>query len=190
MNYLAHLYLSSGNKDLMIGNFIADHVKGNAINNFSDEIISGIKLHRLIDEFTDHHPIVEKSKTRLRTEFRKYAPVIIDIFYDHYLARDWETYHHQPLLTFAEETYSLLNLNHDKLPERTKQMLSYMIPQNWLYNYSKVEGISRALVGLSRRTTFESGMERSPEFLVKDYEAYDDEFKKFFEELRLFVGAL
>ena len=60
MNYLAHLYLSSGNKDLMIGNFIADHVKGNAINNFSDEIISGIKLHRLIDDFTDHHPIVEK----------------------------------------------------------------------------------------------------------------------------------
>jgi acyl carrier protein phosphodiesterase len=190
VNYLAHLYLSSGNKDLMIGNFIADHVKGNAINNFSDEIISGIKLHRLIDEFTDHHPIVEKSKIRLRTEFRKYAPVIIDIFYDHYLARDWETYHHQPLLTFAEETYSLLNSNHDKLPERTKHMLNYMIPQNWLYNYSKVEGISRALVGLSRRTTFESGMERSPEFLVKDYEAYNDEFKIFFDELRLFVATI
>jgi acyl carrier protein phosphodiesterase len=69
-------------------------------------------------------------------------------------------------------------------------MLNYMIPQNWLYNYSKVEGISKALVGLSRRTTFESGMERSPEFLVKDYEAYDDEFKKFFEELRLFVATI
>ena len=103
----------------MIGNFIADHVKGSMINEFEDEIKSGIILHRAIDHFTDNHPVVEQSKSRLRSEFRKYAPVIVDVFYDHFLARDWNTYHHQSLDDFATEAYSILESNESILPERT-----------------------------------------------------------------------
>jgi acyl carrier protein phosphodiesterase len=190
MNYLAHLYLSNNNPNLMVGNFIADHVKGSAIESFSPEIIDGIKLHRMIDDFTDHHPVVELSKARLRPHFRKYATVIVDVFYDHYLAKNWSTYHHQSLMNFADDAYKLLNDHEPILPERTKYMLSYMVPQNWLYNYREVEGIERALKGLSRRTKFESGMENSPQYLVEHYADFEREFAQFFAELRLFVSTV
>jgi acyl carrier protein phosphodiesterase len=80
MNYLAHLYLSADRPLLAIGNFIADHVKGSMADQYDGEVRDGIRLHRMIDEFTDSHPIVEKSKARLRPDFRKYAPVIVDLY--------------------------------------------------------------------------------------------------------------
>src|SRR5688572_7860936 len=106
MNYLAHLYLSGNDQQRMIGNFIADHVKGKAIHDFPEGIRDGIFLHRQIDQFTDSHPVVTESKIRLRGTFHKYAPVIVDVFYDHFLARDWTQYHHQSLEVFAEECYA------------------------------------------------------------------------------------
>jgi acyl carrier protein phosphodiesterase len=189
LNYLAHLYLSGNNPELMIGNFIADHVKGTSIKNYDEDIRAGIILHRAIDQFTDQHPVVEISKARLRPVFRKYAPVIVDIFYDHFLAKNWEQYHHQSLSVYAEQTYSLLLANDQLLPERTKYMLKYMIPQNWLLSYAEISGMEMALRGLSRRTRFESGMENSPKFLQQYYAEYESEFNLFFEELRLFVAA-
>ncbi|CAN5544017.1 acyl carrier protein phosphodiesterase [soil metagenome] len=190
MNYLAHIYLSGDNQDLMVGNFIADHVKGSMIQQFKEEIKAGIILHRAIDQFTDSHPVVELSKARLRVEFRKYAPVIVDIFYDHFLARDWQQYHGKSLDLFSTQTYEILHRYDAILPERAKNMLSYMEPQNWLLGYAKMEGMQKALTGLSRRTKFISGMENAHLALEKDYALYEKEFTDFFQELRLFVAAL
>lgn len=187
MNYLAHLYLSADRPLLAIGNFIADHVKGSMADQYDGEVRDGIRLHRMIDEFTDSHPIVEKSKARLRPDFRKYAPVIVDLYYDHFLARDWEMFHHRPLSDYAAEMYALLRQNEHILPQRTIHMLGYMEPQNWLVKYASVEGLQRALTGLARRTTFESNMENAHLFLQDNYQSFEEEFNDFFPDLRSFV---
>lgn len=190
MNYLAHLYLSGNNHELMIGNFIADHVKGKQIELFDDEIVKGIKLHRMIDEFTDSHKVVEQSKIRLRSEFGKYSPVIVDVFYDHYLAINWKEYHHEDLSIYANNFYSLLNDNQHRLPLRTQQMIQYMIPQNWLLNYKTIEGINKTLTGMSKRTKFESRMDEAAIYLDRYYTDFEKEFNEYFEELRNYVSVV
>jgi acyl carrier protein phosphodiesterase len=190
MNYLAHLYLSGNNHEIMIGNFIADHVKGKQIELFDEEIVKGIKLHRLIDEFTDTHKVVEQSKIRLRSEFGKYSPVIVDVFYDHYLAIKWEQYHHEVLSLYADNFYTLLNNNHHRLPIRTQQMIQYMIPQNWLLNYKTIAGINKTLTGMSKRTKFESKMDVAAIYLDRYYSEFENEFNEYFEELRTYVSVV
>ena len=105
MNFLAHLFLSDENPEIMVGNFIADMVKGNSFLGYPTTIGKGIRIHRNIDKFTDSHPIVQLSKKRLRPNYRKYAGVIVDMFYDHLLAVDWHTYSPIPLASFAEKAY-------------------------------------------------------------------------------------
>ena len=190
MNYLAHLYLSGNNHELMIGNFIADHVKGKQIELFDEEVVKGIKLHRMIDEFTDSHKVVEQSKIRLRSEFGKYSPVIVDVFYDHYLAVKWEQYHHEVLSVYANNFYTLLKDNHHRLPLRTQQMIEYMIPQNWLVNYQTIAGINKTLTGMSKRTKFESRMDEAAIYLDKYYSEFEQEFNEYFEELRTYVTVV
>jgi acyl carrier protein phosphodiesterase len=190
MNYLAHLYLSGNNHEIMIGNFIADHVKGKQIELFDEEIVKGIKLHRLIDEFTDTHKVVEQSKIRLRSEFGKYSPVIVDVFYDHYLAIKWEQYHHEDLSLYADNFYTLLNNNQHRLPIRTQQMIQYMIPQNWLLNYKTIAGINKTLTGMSKRTKFESKMDVAAIYLDRYYSEFENEFNEYFEELRTYVSVV
>ena len=184
MNFLAHLYLSGTNPKIMVGNFIGDFVKGKSqLLTFEPEIIQGIELHRAIDEFTDSHPIVSQSKNRLRPKYRHYSPVIVDVLYDHYLAKNWNAYHALLLPEFAEECYQTLQLHHGILPAEVKQLLPYMISGNWLVNYSRIEGIQRALTGMARRTKFDSKMDESINDLRQHYEAFKEEFEAFFPEL-------
>src|SRR5438477_1888440 len=188
MNYLAHLYLSNDQPMVMIGNFIADHVKGKQFNLYSEEIQKGILLHRSIDTFTDQHKIVEQSKLLLRPYFHKYAPVIVDVFYDHFLARDWKGYHSQSLDNYSNDVYQLMENNLSLLPERAQYMLTYMKKYNWLTGYATINGMERALSGLSRRTTFDSKMEEAPKFLTEHYNLFEKHFKIFFEELIVWVA--
>jgi acyl carrier protein phosphodiesterase len=185
MNFLAHIFLSGDKPKIMVGNFIGDFVKGrNLSERFETEIARGIELHRSIDEFTDSHPIVSQSKDRLRPKYRHYAPVIVDVFYDHFLARNWNNYHSILLPDFAERTYQILNDHHEFLPEKVRQMLPYMEKGNWLVNYGRVEGIQRALTGMSRRTRFDSKMDESVNDLLEFYEDFKREFELFFPELK------
>jgi acyl carrier protein phosphodiesterase len=183
MNFLAHIYLSKDHPREMIGNFMGDGVRGRDLSHLESEIARGVQLHRFIDEYTDNHSVVERSKIRLRPRFRKYAPVIVDVFYDHFLADKWSNYHSADLKEFVEETYTFLSSNREKLPSSTQRMLTYMIEHNWLYNYRKIEGIDRALNGLSRRATFESNMEYSVKALEEHYDLFGEEFDTFFPEL-------
>jgi acyl carrier protein phosphodiesterase len=183
MNFLAHLYLSGDSNELLIGNFIADAVKGKEYLKFSEGIIKGIKLHRKIDEFTDKHPIVNRSVERLRPLYSKYSPVIVDIFYDHYLASKWHQYSSIPLNKYAQDVYSLITEHHHIMPARVQHFLPYMIQGNWLYNYSNLEGIENVLKGMSRRAKFVSHMENSIYELRKDYQLYEEEFNLFFPDL-------
>lgn len=188
MNFLAHLHLSGNHVDLTIGNFIADFVKGkNALAAFAPGITRGIKLHRAIDLFTDEHPVVAQSKNRLRPKYRHYAGVIVDVFYDHFLARYWHLYHEQPLELFAAQTYATLEKHFDILPERVQHMLPYMMRGNWLVNYARIEGISGALTGMAKRTPFDSRMDEAVHELRLFEDAFREEFTAFFPQLEQHV---
>lgn len=185
MNFLAHIYLSKGRPKIMVGNFIGDFVKGRHFSDqFETEIAKGIELHRAIDEFTDRHPVVHQSKSRLRPKYHHYSGVIVDIFYDHFLSKYWSDYHTVPLTKFAANTYATLNDHHDILPDDVKNMLPYMIKDNWLVNYGHLNGIGQALRGISRRTRYDSKMNESVIELEKYYEEFKTEFQGFFLDLK------
>lgn len=185
MNFLAHIYLSGENDKLMIGNFIGDFVKGrNLSEQFEPEIVQGIEIHRAIDAFTDTHPIVSLSKKRLWPKYRHYAAVIVDVYYDHFLAKNWSEYHALSLPDFAQKTYQTLQTNFDLLPDRVQQMLPYMVRGNWLVGYSYVEGIHRALTGMSQRTTYVSRMDEAVNDLREHYDLFEKEFREFFPALK------
>lgn len=174
----------------MIGNFIADSVKGSSIITYSEGIQQGIKLHRAIDEFTDNHADMIKSKERLRSRYKKYAPVISDIFYDHFLAVNWQDYSTISLRDYTLQVYEYLGKHYDLFPERSKQFYNYMIKYDILFAYTKLEGIERVMQGMSRRASFISGMETAVEELQKDYADYKTEFQSFFPDLQQHVHLL
>ncbi|MBK6445821.1 MAG: DUF479 domain-containing protein [Bacteroidetes bacterium] len=189
MNFLAHIYLSGENKDLMVGNFIADFVKGRKKFDYPDGIRKGIELHRQIDDYTDHHPITSLSKDRLRPKYSKYSGVIVDIYYDHFLAHNFSRYSEIPLVEYSAQTYKILNEYSEFLPEGVHYFLPFMIERNWLLNYASIEGIGRALSGLSKRVSFENKMDESVADLREHYQAFENEFNLFFPELITFAQS-
>lgn len=186
MNFLAHLYLSKDNTNILIGNFIADGIPGNKFSHYHEEIQQGILLHREIDTYTDAHPIVRQSKRRLHERYKHYKGVIIDIFYDHYLAKNWHLYSDIPLKEYVNSVYKTLQDNFEILPEKTQHLLPYMIEYDWLYNYQFVEGIQQVLNGMNRRTKGISKMNLATEDLIKLDADFEKDFLKFFEDLRIF----
>ena len=187
MNFLSHIYLSGNSEGLIIGNFIADSVKGNGMNQFSPEIQKGIILHRKIDSFTDSHPVVEQSKQHLRQKYKKYASVIVDIYYDHFLAKNWRNYSNVEFETFIKNIYAIIKNNHSILPEKSAHFTKYMLQHDILFAYSKLEGIEKVLQGMARRATFESKMEQAIYDLKEHYLLFENEFKIFFPDLKQFV---
>lgn len=183
MNFLAHLYLSGKDHSLMIGNFIADSVKGKEILEFSREIQKGIQLHRHIDYFTDTHPVISEGKKILTPYFGKYNAVVMDIYMDHFLAKDWTNFSNIPLQAYAISVYKLLQDNEAILPERVQQLLPYMIQQDWLTNYANFYGIEQVFKGMSRRASFVSHMEDATAVLQKHYAEMQNCFDLFFPQL-------
>ena len=187
MNYLDHIYLSGDNEELIIGNFIADSVKGKQYLEYPPGIVDGIVLHRSIDTFTDTHPIVSRSVERLFERYGHYSRVIVDILYDHFLAANWKDYSDIPLKIYTEDFYKLLQDNFKILPKQVQNFLPYMVADNWLYNYRKIEGIEKILFQMNRRIKYRAKMHLAVEELREFYEEFEDEFTRFFEELRAYV---
>lgn len=188
MNFLAHLYLSGADHDLLVGNFIADHVKGKqALSQFSIPVVRGILLHRAIDQFTDSHPLVAQSKNRLRAKYRHYSGVLVDVFYDHFLAKNWSNYHVESLESYASGAYAILSNRSTEFPASVQQFLPYMIRGNWLVAYSRIDGIHRALTGMSRRTPYDSKMDEAITELTKYQPEFEAEFQEYFPQLIAFT---
>lgn len=183
MNYLAHIFLSGDDDDLKIGNFIADHVKPTQRMNYSAEIRSGMHLHYAIDTYTDNHSLVSAGKKRLHPHLHKYTPVVVDVLYDHFLARHWSEYHHLDLLEYTHLFYSLLHTRKNLLPDKTKYILNYMEPRNWLYNYQHMSELEKIFAGMSRRANFENNISDALKYIKKDYDLFEEEFRLFFAQL-------
>ena len=187
MNYLAHIYLSFEDAEISIGNFIADSIRGNKFHHLPERVQQGIVLHRAIDTFTDAHPVVRASSKRLHANYSHYSRVIVDIFYDHFLARNWQSYSDVPLDHFVSGFYDLLEDHYPILPAGVKRMMPYMIADNWLLNYANMDGIARVLAGMNRRTQHKSGMNHAVEDLREHYGKFEHEFQLFFEELETYA---
>ncbi len=186
MNFLAHIYLSFGDDEITIGNFIADSIRGNKYKHLPERVQKGIVLHRAIDSFTDAHPIVRKSTKRLHKNYSHYSGIIVDIFYDHFLAKNWNRYSDTSLGAFVDDFYDLLEDNYEILPVGVHRMMPYMIADNWIFNYSKMDGIGRVLNGMNRRTKNKSKMNFAILDLEAHYGDFEKEFTSFFEELTTF----
>ncbi|TYA78764.1 acyl carrier protein phosphodiesterase [Seonamhaeicola marinus] len=186
MNYLAHIYLSGNNDLVTIGNFIADGIKGSSYKTYSKDVQVGILLHRHIDTFTDAHKTVRLSTKRLHEKYGHYSGIIVDILYDHFLAKNWNKYSKTPLNEYVEAFYDLLEEHYDMLPPRIQKMMPYMITDNWLLSYGSMEGISRVLDGMNRRTKHKSSMNEAVIELEEFYQEFENEFTSFFNELITF----
>lgn len=190
MNYLAHLYLAEDSPESLVGNFLGDFVKGQAINLYSDAIQKGIKLHRKVDSYTDSHPIFLKSKRLISNLNKRYAGIIIDVFYDHFLAKNWSHYSGVPLNEYAAKVYRVLQENQGILPDSLRTILPYLIADNRLVSYAEIPGISFTLKRISLRLKRENSLDRAIEDLIANYEGFESDFTNFFPEIIHYVSKL
>jgi len=184
MNFLAHIYLSGDSDLIKIGNFMADGVRGNKYIELHSEIQKGIILHRNIDTFTDAHPIFRKSTKRLHVNYHHFSGVIVDVFYDHFLAKNWSLYSDEKLEVYVANFYDSLATYHDLLTEKAQMMKPYMIEQNWLLSYQTIDGIEKILSQMDNRIKRESNMRFSVLELRLFYNEFEDDFTIFFNDLR------
>lgn len=190
MNYLAHIYLSKDDDLLKIGNFAADSIKGKSFLKYPERMRTGITLHRAIDTYTDSHPIVRESVSRLFPKYSHYSTVIVDILYDHYLAKNWNDFHPQPLSEYVNEFYTLLENQYSILPKRVQSFLPVMTAHNWLLSYATIDGIGKILYQMNIRTKRRSDMHLAVYDLQKFYSEFEKEFRAFFKELEKYVEGL
>lgn len=185
MNFLAHIYLSGDDDFVKIGNFMADSIRGSQYLDYPNSLQKCILLHRHIDSFTDAHPIYRKSKHRLHEKYGHYSGVIMDIAYDHFLAKNWSKYSYEKLEDYAADFYQLMQDNYEILTERTKGMLPYMIGRNWLVSYATIAGLEMILFQMDYRTKHRAHMQEAIVEIQDFYTEFESEFFQFFEELVL-----
>jgi acyl carrier protein phosphodiesterase len=183
MNWLAHLYLSEPNPAFRIGNLLPDLVRVSALSGLSPEILRGVKQHRCIDAFTDTHPVVRRSISRVTPDFRRFGGILIDIFYDHFLARDWENYSPLPLPAFAAEIYDSFERCRGEIPSEALVHLEHMRESNWLCAYREIDGISTALHRLGTRLRRPVPLGDAISVLHDNYDDLFADFSAFFPEL-------
>ena len=186
MNFLAHIHLSGDNEWIKIGNFMADGVRGKQYENFPPAIQKGILLHRAIDTFTDVHPLFRQSTKKLHSRYHHYAGVIVDMYYDHFLAKNWTNYHSESLSNYAANFYQSLTDNFPLLTLKTQNLLPYMMEYNWLVNYQSINGLERILSQMDQRTKNQSLMRFATEELVANYVEFESDFTLFYKEVQLF----
>jgi len=187
MNFLAHVFLSGNNTPLAIGNLIADRIKGNQVKKLPSEIQKGVYLHREIDEFTDKHPIFKECVRELFPKYRHYSRVLVDMYFDHFLAANWQRYHPVPLAEFSEDFYDKLEVESTQFSDSIQKFIRALIQYNWFDEYRTVEGLRKILSQMERRTKFPSNLAAATEDLLQKYPYFEDRFFEFMIELISFT---
>lgn len=187
MNYLAHLFLAEPTPEALIGNLLGDFQRGLDRRECSEGMLQGIWLHTQIDHFTDHHPLVKRSRDRIQGPYRRFAGVMLDVLYDHYLSKHWQCYAQQPLEEFIRQVYGLLQANHNLLPPQLQQAVPSIIAHNLLGSYGQLQGVERALQRMSRRIKRQNALGQSTVELQRNYTCLEADFLAFFPELMQFV---
>ena len=189
MNYLAHTYLSGENDDIKIGNFLGDWAKGSDYLKYSDDIRTGIMLHRNIDSFTDQHSVVRLSASRFQPRYFKYSGVIIDILYDHFLAKNWSDFSVTPLHDYVNKMHNVILNSFDILPERLQNYLPGFMNERWIERYATIDGIRDVLDAMSKRTSLPKETEFAISVMETYYDVFRHEFYDFFGQMIEFVES-
>ncbi len=187
MNYLAHLHLGGQQPEQLLGSLYGDFVKGPLAGRFSLPLEAAIRLHRQIDVFTDSHPLVLQSLGRFPRERRRYAGIILDVFFDHCLAAHWQDYAEQPLEQFTGRVYQVLAAQAD-LPGRLAQIAPSMAADDWLASYRDFAVLEQVFRGIARRLSRPEGMDGALELVDALYAPLMDDFRRFYPELQAFAG--
>lgn len=184
MNYLAHAFLSFNDEKLLVGNLLGDFVKGRkSFESYSDDIQKGILLHRHIDYYSDNHLILKQSIQRLKPTQSRYAPVVVDILYDYFLANNWALFSDESIEAFANRTYRQLENNFDLMPQKVQNIFSRMIEGDWLINYQDESGIDYTFQRITTRVTNENNMLNAIDDLRTHKADLNEDFKLFFPDL-------
>ena len=183
MNFLAHQYLSFQIPDIQLGNLYGEIVRARDYLNYPEGIQKGILLHREIDSFTDSHKVVKQSTRLFHKNHSKYAPVIVDVLYDYFLIRNWETYSDIPFDGFVTNCYQLFETNLPSFPDSLRTTVGYLIKYDWFHTYQTPEGIQRTLTGLSKRTKYKNNMDEAVNELIEFEEELNAHFNLFFPDL-------
>ncbi|MGF7115023.1 acyl carrier protein phosphodiesterase [Pseudomonas laurylsulfatiphila] len=186
MNYLAHLHLGGQRPGQLLGSLYGDFVKGRLQGQFAPDIEGAIQLHRSIDVFTDRHPLVDVALSRFSLTRRRYAGIVLDVFFDHCLARDWRLYADQPLELFTSDVYRVLS-SERQLPERLAKIAPHMVANDWLGSYQEFEVLEQVLRGISRRLTRPEELAAAMHELRQLYEPLSEDFRLFYPQLQDFA---
>jgi acyl carrier protein phosphodiesterase len=185
MNYLAHLHLGGQRPGQLLGSLYGDFVKGRLQGQFAPEVEAAIQLHRRIDVFTDRHPLVDIALGRFTDTRRRYAGIVLDVFFDHCLARDWRLYADQPLEIFTADVYRVLT-HEQQLPEQLAKIAPHMVANDWLGSYQQFEVLEQVLRGISRRLSRPEELAGAMQELRRLYEPLSEDFRLFYPHLQHF----
>jgi acyl carrier protein phosphodiesterase len=188
VNYLSHLLLAGGSEDALLGSLLGDFVKGGTEGRFTAPISDAILLHRKIDSFSDAHEITRRSRDRVSPLRRRFAGIIIDVCYDHFLSRHWRRFSVIDLQSFAERVYAVLRNNRNLLPERLSRILPRMIAENWLGGYIHLERVGDALDRIAGRLTRGARFMQAVNEIEANYKALERDFLAFFPDLIAFCA--
>ena len=183
MNFLAHVYLSGNNPSLAIGNLIADKIKGKKVHELPREFQKGIYLHRYIDQFTDQHLRFKKCVKELFPVYRHYSRVIVDLYFDHFLAKNWSHYHKIPLNEFSKNFYGKLTDSSIVFSDSIQKFIIILVSHDWFGQYESISGLKNILGQMEKRTKFPSKLSDSINDLKIKYSYFENHFFIFFDEL-------
>lgn len=189
MNFLAHLYLGPQAAEPALGSVLGDFVKGpvSALD-LPDAVREGVWLHRRIDGFTDQHALVLRSKQRISPLRRRYAGILVDMYYDHLLARHWSNFHAEPLAEYSAAMYRHLLSQRALMPEHARRVIERMAEYDWLSSYAELDNLHRAVDNLARRLTRENSLPGGVAELEADYAGFESDFLAFMPSVKSFVA--
>lgn len=189
MNYLAHLFLAKDTPESLIGNLLGDFTKGSVECLYTAEIRKGIELHRRVDTYTDAHHIFRASKRLIAKQRRRLSGIMIDVFYDHFLARHWSEYSDVPLDDFSSRVYKILADNQAILPESLRLIIPRMKAYDLLGSYKEIQGIDTALKRIATRIKWQNNLGDGIEDLLANYQQIEADFCAFFPEVRNYANT-
>jgi acyl carrier protein phosphodiesterase len=189
MNLLAHAYLSFEQPEILVGNMISDYVKGKKQYDYPIGIQHGIKLHRAIDHFTDHHLATQTGKQVFKPVVGLYAGAFMDVVYDHFLALDTNELSETEWHPFTQKVYIQLKESSQFLPEKFAAQLPHMSTHNWLFHYRHVAAIEKSFGGLVRRTQYLTDHLPAFEVFEAEYSFLKEQYESFFPDVKKFAQA-
>ena len=190
MNYLAHLYLSQDNGLSKAGNLMADFLKQADLSIQPEAVLKGIDNHRATDKFTDTHPVIISLRTEFDPLFRRFVPIMLDVSFDHMLAKSWQHFHELPLTEFTKRAHEQLKQAEHYMPELMKNRLRSMAQRDWLATYVSSDTVDKALISISNRIRFENNLDQAYSEVLRQYELIEKTFQSFFPELVTHIKGL